>query len=72
MVRKTGVAKRYIDLENYERNQALKISLLNSEELLANYDDNLFLRSNEIDFTFRIEEVVFLTKILSFILGKDI
>ncbi len=72
MVRKTGVARRYIDLENYERNQALKISLLNSEELLANYDDNLFLRSNDIDFTFRIEEVAFLTKILSFILGKDI
>ena len=37
-----------------------------------NYDDELFLRSQSIDFVFRIEEVSFLTKILSLISGEDI
>ena len=37
-----------------------------------NYDDELFLRSLLIDFTFRIEEVGYLTKILSLITGEDI
>lgn len=37
-----------------------------------NYDDELFLRSPLIDFTFRIEEVSYLTKILSMITGEDI
>ena len=37
-----------------------------------NYDDELFLRSSLIDFTFRIEEVSYLTKILSLITGDDI
>lgn len=37
-----------------------------------NYDDELFLRSPLIDFTFRIEEVSFVTKILSLISGEDI
>ncbi len=37
-----------------------------------NYDDELFLRSQSIDFVFRIEEVSFLTKILSLITSEDI
>lgn len=37
-----------------------------------NYDDELFLRSPLIDFVFRIEEVSYLTKILSLITGDDI
>lgn len=37
-----------------------------------NYDDELFLRSPLIDFVFRIEEVSFLTKILSLITNEDI
>lgn len=37
-----------------------------------NYDDELFLRSESIDFVFRIEEVSFLTKILTLITGEDI
>ena len=37
-----------------------------------NYDDELFLRSQSIDFVFRIEEVAFVTKILSLITGEDI
>lgn len=72
MVRKSGVARRYIDLEKYSRHAAEKIVLLDSVHSILNYDDDLFLRSQSIDFTFRIEEVSFVTKILSLIVGEDI
>lgn len=72
MVRKSGVARRYIDLEKYKRHGAEKITLLSSSESVLNYDDELFLRSETIDFTFRIEEVAFVTKILSLMSGEDI
>ena len=106
MVRKSGVAKRYLpvistetnkvsgveksteianqisrlqappsardDKTVYKRKNAEKITLLGSSESLLNYDDELFLRSESIDFTFRIEEVSFVTKILSLISGEDI
>lgn len=72
MVRKSGVARRYIDLEHYKRHGAEKITLLESTESILNYDDELFLRSDSIDFTFRIEEVAYTTKILSLISGEDI
>lgn len=78
MVRKTGLARRYV-LENtkkkdqtYKRRQAKDITFLDSADSLMNYDDELFLRSGLIDFVFRIEEVSYLTKILSFLAGKDI
>lgn len=79
MVRKSGFAKRYLKTEEgdmndplYKRKNAEKITLLESIDSLANYDDELFLRSPLIDFTFRIEEVSYLTKILSLIIGEDI
>jgi tRNA A37 methylthiotransferase MiaB len=97
MVRKSGLAKRYLwtsfvkEVPKYEaedfsgtkspplrvpslqkRVWATKISLLKDSDALANYDDELFLRSQSIDFVFRIEEVSFLTKILSLITGEDI
>ncbi len=79
MVRKSGFAKRYLKTEDgdmidpdYKRKNAEKITLLKSADSLANYDDELFLRSPLIDFTFRIEEVSYLTKILSLIIGEDI
>ncbi len=56
----------------YKRKNADKITLLDSSDSLLNYDDELFLRSPLIDFTFRIEEVAYLTKILSLITGEDI
>ncbi len=37
-----------------------------------NNDDSLFVRSPSIDFTFRIEEVSYLTKLLSLIYDEDI
>lgn len=78
MVRKSGLAKRYLRDEagnmdeEYKRQNAEKIVLLDSSEALENYDDELFLRSQSIDFVFRIEEVSYLTKILSLITGEDI
>jgi tRNA-2-methylthio-N6-dimethylallyladenosine synthase len=79
MVRKSGIARRYLRDEagemkddRYKRKNAEKITLLESSQALSNYDDELFLRSPLIDFTFRIEEVAFTTKILSLISGEDI
>ncbi len=72
MVRKSGLAKRYLKDEDYKRKTAEKISLLGSVDSLGNYDDELFLRSQSIDFVFRIEEVSYLTKILSLITGEDV
>ena len=56
----------------YKRKNAKKITLLDSSDSLLNYDDALFLRSPLIDFTFRIEEVSLVTKILSLISWVDI
>ena len=79
MVRKSGLAKRYLvneqwvmNNEQYKRHGTKKIELINGADSLMNYDDELFLRSPLIDFTFRIEEVSYLTKILSLITGDDI
>jgi tRNA-2-methylthio-N6-dimethylallyladenosine synthase len=58
--------------EKYKRHGAKKIERIEHIDSLMNYDDELFLRSPLIDFTFRIEEVSFLTKILSLISGEDI
>ena len=55
------------DKQKYKRKNAEKIILLDSSDSLLNYDDELFLRSPLIDFTFRIEEVSLVTKILSLI-----
>lgn len=79
MVRKSWLARRYLvdeewimNNDQYKRENTKKISLLQDSDSLQNYDDELFLRSPLIDFTFRIEEVSFLTKILSLITGEDI
>lgn len=72
MVRQSGIAKRYIVNDEYKRKNAGKITLLEDVNSLMNYDDELFLRSPLIDFVFRIEEVSYLTKILSLITHVDI
>ena len=58
--------------EKFVRNNTTKITLLSDESGLFNYDDELFIRSEKIDFTFRIEEITMLTKILSLISGEEI
>lgn len=79
MVRKSGIARKYLLDEDkklretkFERHNTKKITLLDSAESLENYDDELFIRSPSIDFVFRIEEVSYLTKILSLLSGEDI
>ncbi len=78
MVRKSGIAKKYLKDEDgkmneeYKRQNAEKITFLESSDSIMNYDDELFLRSQSIDFVFRIEEVSFLTKLLSLITSEDI
>lgn len=76
MVRKSGMARKYIISEDgalpEKRHAAERITRVDTVEALRNYDDELFLRSPLIDFTFRIEEVAYLTKILTLISGEDI
>lgn len=74
MVRKSGMARRYLQENEVEirRHGAMKITLLDASEGISNYDDALFLRSPLIDFVFRIEEVSLLTKILSTLTREDI
>jgi len=64
MVRKTGIAKKYIP-EQYisphrKRKTAKKIDYLTSENQIFNYEDKLFPRAENLDFTFRIEETKYL------------
>jgi tRNA-2-methylthio-N6-dimethylallyladenosine synthase len=79
MVRKSGVAKQYLvgaDSEyldrKYKRVGTTKIVYTQSVDTLANYDDELFLRSPHVDFVFRIEEVAYTTKLLSLVYNTDI
>ncbi len=58
--------------EKFARNNTTKITFLSDESGLFNYDDELFIRSEKIDFTFRIEEITMLTKILSLISDEEI
>ncbi len=77
MTRKTGMAKRYIECfqpsesTGVPRENTKKITLLGISGNLWNWDDELFLRSDDIDFVFRIEETGHLTKILSLIYNED-
>ena len=74
MVRKTGLSRKY-SLQHNEplrRKNTTRITLLPGTEALLNYDDPLFLRSSSIDFVFRIEEVTYLTKILSLLYDENI
>lgn len=76
MVRKTGIAKRYIPEEKLERGKkrktAKKIDYLKNSEGIYNYEDKLFPRSEHIDFVFRIEETKYVPHILSHIYGEKV
>jgi len=64
MVRKTGLAKKYLP-DDQQRNKTRKIEFLSDESGIFNADDMLFPRSPDIDFIFRIEETKYLPLILS-------
>jgi tRNA-2-methylthio-N6-dimethylallyladenosine synthase len=73
MTRKTGINKKYY---NYQwRDNTQKIELLDfsqNQHSLFNSDDELFIRTENIDFVVRIEEIGALTTILSIIYQADI
>ena len=71
MVRKTGIAKKYLS-EGTERKRTKKIELLHQDSAIFNCDDKLFPRSEKIAFTLRIEETKFTPLILSHIYGEKI
>jgi tRNA-2-methylthio-N6-dimethylallyladenosine synthase len=72
MARKTGIHEKYYDSSEKKRNAARKITLLKDENSLYNSDDKIFGLTDKFDFVFRIEEVSYLTKILSLIWKREI
>lgn len=76
MTRKTWINKKYYNYQG--RNNTTKIELLkldtpwNNDVSLFNSDDELFYRTNNIDFVVRIEEIGVLTTLLSIIYQEDI
>lgn len=72
MTRKTGISAKFLDREIERHANRGSIELLGDASALFNKDDELLHRSLDIDFVFRIEEVGFLTKILSALSGTDI
>ena len=71
MIRKTGLNKKYFK-ETRERKRAKKIEYISNDEWIFNNDDKLFPRIKELDFTLRIEEIKYLTQILSKIYNETI
>jgi len=72
MTRKTVISSKFLDREIERHANRGAIELLGDASALFNKDDELLHRSLDIDFVFRIEEVGFLTKILSALSGTDI
>ncbi len=71
MVRKTGLAKKYMSAD-ISRDKAKKIEYLSEERGIFNNDDKLFPRCETLDFTLRIEETKYLPHILTHIYGERI
>lgn len=73
MVRKTWLNSKYHQNKNRDRNKSKKISLTKFQDDIFNHDDKLFPRSKwKIDFVFRIEDIKYLTFILSTIYQERI
>lgn len=80
MVRKTGLLQKYYEAER-KRKPPKGIEFITSRDVagrdkampcLYNSDDKIFGITDVIDFVVRIEEIGYLTKILSIITGEDI
>lgn len=71
MVRKSWINAKYLPEEN-KRKKAKIIEYIDSKEGIFNNDDKLFPRLPTLDFTFRIEEVKYITFILTHILWEKI
>jgi len=73
MVRKTWISERYLKEYKRDKNKSKKISLAKSEADIFNNDDKLFPRFwDRLDIVFRIEDLKYLSFILSHILQIDI
>lgn len=71
MVRKTGLQQRFY--ESDRKRKAIKdIELIQDENSFLNSDDKIFGITHLVDFTLRIEEIHYLTKILSLITKTEI
>ncbi len=71
MVRKTWLNKKHI-LEEKEREKANVITYLENESWIFNFDDKLFSKLPNLDFTLRIEEIKYLNFILTHLYKKRI
>lgn len=72
MVRKTGMNSKYLDNYIRDKNKAKVISYLENKEGIFNNDDKLFPRLETLDFTIRIEEIKYLSHILTHIMWEAI
>ena len=71
MVRKTGLHRRFYESDR-KRKAAKNIELISDQNSLFNSDDKIFGVTDTVDFVLRIEEIQYLTKILSLITGTEI
>ena len=71
MVRKTGLHQKFYESER-KRKATKNIEHMRDENSLFNSDDKVFGITDAIDFTLRIEDIHYLTKILSIIIGEEI
>lgn len=75
MTRKTGLNKRYYDYQGRKNTTQITLSKTNEKvdiPTLYNSDDELFGRTENIDFVVRIEEIGSLTTLLSIMYGEDV
>ncbi|RAL57449.1 hypothetical protein BLD25_02220 [Candidatus Gracilibacteria bacterium GN02-872] len=73
MVRRTGIGEKYLENYKRDRNKSKKINLLKDSSEIFNNDDKLFPRARGfLDFTLRIEDIRFLTLMLTHIYGESI
>lgn len=72
MVRKTGLARKYLEEGTERKSSGGTIRFLPSSDSVFNWDDDLLSRSKDVDFVFRIEETGHLPKLLSVATGFDV
>jgi len=72
MVRKTWINEKYLENKQRDRNKAKKINLIQQTSEIFNNDDKLFPRNKNIDFVIRIEDIKYLSLILSHIYQENI
>ena len=73
MVRRTWIWEKYLENYKRDRNKSKKINLLKDSSEIFNNDDKLFPRARGfLDFTLRIEDIKFLTLMLTHIYWESI